>query len=141
MTSDAGQAGEIGFALYRSTASRALPAAELREILAVARERNRSLGVTGCLHHEDGLFFQWLEGAPAAIEQVLSSIRRDDRHRAMVVLAEGVLPTRLFDQWQMRFSNREDASLLNWLASAEVSTLNRRDYGAAVTAFLRSVAI
>lgn len=131
----------LGYSLYRSTASRALQTSELDDILAAARARNRALNLTGCLHYESGLFFQWLEGPQDSLIQVVESIQRDDRHRDMVVLVEGPLDRRRFQDWQMRFSDPSDASLLDWLASAQVSTLDRRDYADGVMPFLQSVAV
>ena len=129
----------LEYSLYRSTASRALRAGGLEDILAAARARNQAMSLTGCLHYEDGLFFQWLEGPADALREVLGSILRDDRHRDIAVLVEGALEHRRFQDWRMRFSDRDRASLLDWLASAEVSTMDRRDYAAAVMSFLQSV--
>ena len=130
---------QLGYSVYRSTASRALRAGELDDILAGSRARNAARNLTGCLHYESGLFFQWLEGPQAALEPVVAAIAHDDRHRDMVVLVEGTLEQRQFRDWQMRFTDSGDASLLDWLGSAQVSTLDRRDYAQAVMTFLRSV--
>ena len=131
----------LGYSLYRSTASRALRTSELEDILTVALARNDALNLTGCLHHEDGLFFQWLEGPQGALRQVLGSIMKDDRHRDIAVLVEGTLDQRRFQDWRMHFSDRSQASLLDWLASAQVSTMDRRDYAAGVMEFLQATAV
>lgn len=130
----------ISYSLYRSTASRNLQASELEDILRTARSRNLALGLTGCLHYESGLFFQWLEGPAEAVAEVLESIRKDDRHRDVVVLISGTQDKREFQDWKMRFSDSSNASLLDWLASAQVSTLDRRNYADGVMTFLQSIA-
>nr|MCS5602908.1 BLUF domain-containing protein [Paracoccus sp. (in: a-proteobacteria)] len=71
----------LEYSLYRSTASRALRAGELEDILAAARARNQAMSLTGCLHYEDGLFFQWLEGPADALREVLGLFLRDGGHR------------------------------------------------------------
>ena len=140
MTSDHVKADVIGYTLYRSTAVRTPSGVQLDAILTTARDRNRALGLTGCLHYESGLFFQWLEGPKDALREVITSISNDSRHRDMVILVEGTLPERRFEDWEMRFSDPKSASLLDWLAGAQVSTLDRRHYADGVMTFLQSVA-
>lgn len=130
----------MSYSLYRSTASRNLQASDLEDILRTARARNLDLGVTGCLHYESGLFFQWLEGAAESVDAVLGSIKKDPRHRDVVILISGRQEQRRFSGWKMRFSDSSNASLLDWLASAEVATLDRRNYADGVMTFLQSVA-
>ena len=48
----------LSFLLYRSNAAPWLSDDDMRAILVSARDRNRDLAFTGCLHHESGLFFQ-----------------------------------------------------------------------------------
>lgn len=147
MTSDASGTGSLdrldglGFFLYRSVARPDLDGAALRDILRAARVRNQALGLTGCLHHEDGLFFQWLEGPADALRQIVASLCRDDRHQDMVVLDQGALRHRRFQDWRMRFSDREQASLLDWFARSDSSTVHRGDYAWGVVAFMMGVTV
>ena len=146
MISDAKPKGDLrthdglGFLLYRSTARPGLDGAELQGILHHARARNQALGLTGCLHHEDGLFFQWLEGPAAGLRQVLASLMRDTRHVDFDILDQGPLDHRRFQDWRMRFSDRDRASLLDWFARSEASTVHRRDYVSGVTSFMTNAA-
>lgn len=92
---------------YQSRSSKEANADDIEELLADARERNRRFGVTGMLVHEGDRFFQWLEGPSAALDVLWSSISRDDRHKDVELLAEGVTPTRLFSDWDLRFLERD----------------------------------
>ena len=106
-----------------------------------ARHRNQALGLTGCLHFEDGMFFQWLEGPRAGLVQAVDLILADDRHQEITVLDQGALDQRRFQDWRMRFSDRDRASLMDWFASSDKSTVRPKDYAGAVVAFLVSIAI
>lgn len=48
--------------LYRSDALTAEGSATDRQILAEARRRNTAVNVTGFLHRESDVFYQWLKG-------------------------------------------------------------------------------
>jgi hypothetical protein len=129
----------LGFFLYRSNAASGVGTDALRQILGTARSRNQSLGLTGCLHHEDGLFFQWLEGPGSALRTVFASLLQDHRHDRLEVLDAGGLDHRRFQDWRMRYSNRDQVSLLDWFAGSDSSTVNRGDYSGGVAAFLLSL--
>jgi len=109
-------AGDMGFMLYRSVARPGLGRADLEAILNQARRRNGERGLTGCLHHENGLFFQWLEGPRFTLSRLMERLRDDDRHVGVTVIDQGRLDRRLFGDWQMRHSDPATASLLEWLA-------------------------
>lgn len=141
MTSDLIAFDGLGYFLYRSTAVSGLTESDLEDILEVARQRNKQSDLTGCLHHEDGLFFQWLEGPSNELQHVVASILKDHRHYEVAILNEGPLDQRRFQDWRMRFSDRGQASLLDWFASSNSSTVDRHDYAKGVTAFLRSVSV
>lgn len=124
----------LGFCLYRSVARSGLDEGDMATILREAQDNNRALGLTGCLHHEDGLFFQWIEGPRIALFRLLDKLREDGRHVDMTVLDQGSLAQRLFPDWQMRYSDPAAGSLLGWLASRPENP------AAGVAEFLRSLA-
>ena len=136
MTSDLDDLQGLGFVLYRSTARAGLDGSAMQDILRTARHRNQSLGLTGCLHHEDGLFFQWLEGPADGLRKVVASLVDDDRHRDFEILDQGALDHRRFQDWRMRFSDRDRASLMDWFARSDSSTVHRGDYAGGVVAFM-----
>ena len=136
MTSDLDDQQGLGFVLYRSTARAGLDGSAMQDILRTARHRNQSLGLTGCLHHEDGLFFQWLEGPADGLRKVVASLMDDDRHSDFEILDQGALDHRRFQDWRMRFSDRDRASLMDWFARSDSSTVHRGDYAGGVVAFM-----
>ncbi|MBU2957468.1 BLUF domain-containing protein [Paracoccus sp. 1_MG-2023] len=139
MTSDPDQDEQLAFLLYRSAASPDLGDEDLQRILVAARRRNEERGLTGCLHHEDGMFFQWLEGPQGPLAEVVAMIRDDPRHSELTILEQGRIAQRRFDDWRMRFSDRDSGSLMDWFAAIGGSTFNRGDYAGGVTSFLVSL--
>lgn len=98
----------IGSITYRSTASAKPSAAEIDELTAKAQAKNHRLGLTGMLLYQEGEFLQTLEGNPANLEKVWSSIRRDPRHCNIDVLSEHIVPARLFSGWDLLVCDREN---------------------------------
>jgi hypothetical protein len=96
MTSSRSSDDAIAHVVYRSRATRAFEPAMLPALVASAQQRNRRERLTGIVFHDRGRFLQWLEGAPAGLERVLGSIRRDRRHDQLEVLANGPAPRRMF---------------------------------------------
>ncbi|WP_299846997.1 BLUF domain-containing protein [uncultured Paracoccus sp.] len=141
MTSDTGPEDGLTHFLYRSNARPGFTTEDLRTIVAEARSRNSSCGVTGCLHYEDGLFFQWLEGPKIALDMIIALIRKDPRHEDMTDLSYGPLTVRRFADWSMRATDRHRASLLDWFASNQVSTIDRIAYAGSVSAFLVAISV
>ena len=78
----------------------------LGALLLSARARNHSAGVTGMLVYDKGRFLQTLEGPPAAVASIWSSIQRDRRHRSIQVLSQHIVPARLFSEWDMQLFAR-----------------------------------
>jgi methanogenic corrinoid protein MtbC1 len=98
----------VGCMTYRSIATTTPSAAELEDLVLRARQRNRSLGLTGMLLFEDGQYFQTLEGPPDGLDAVWSSVERDPRHRSIEVLSQHLVPARLFSDWDLMLCNRRD---------------------------------
>ena len=98
----------VGCLTYQSRAARRLSRGELDELTVQARQRNRSLGITGMLLFDNGRFLQTLEGPPAAVAAVWESIQRDPRHGQLEVLTEHLVSSRLFAGWDLLFYCRED---------------------------------
>lgn len=129
----------LGYFLYRSIARADVDEEALQAILAAARIRNAALGLTGCLHFESGVVHQWLEGPWRHVSQLMDKLREDDRHSDMRVLDQGTLTERLFDKWEMRFSDPRAASLFEWMADWNNRADTETAYAARVSAFLRSI--
>ena len=129
----------LSYCLYRSSAAPGLDAPALDYLLEKSRIRNQELGLSGCLHYENGIFFQWLEGPPSALYPLLSKLEEDSRHINFTVLDQGSLEQRIFDQWQMRFSDSQVASLFNWLANQNKTEVSADDYAQNVKNFMKSI--
>jgi methanogenic corrinoid protein MtbC1 len=91
---------------YRSEAAKAPSKSELQSLVAAARKRNRSLGITGMLLYDGGRFLQTLEGPPEAVNLVWSAIQSDSRHGGIEVLSQHIVPERLFSAWDMHLYYR-----------------------------------
>jgi len=74
----------------------------LRKIIPVSRRNNAIHGITGLLVHGAGLYFQWLEGPPKALRNLMAKICKDPRHNSLVILGANFdEPERVFPQWDM----------------------------------------
>jgi hypothetical protein len=102
--------------LYRSLAAGRLSLADLDTLAAESALANARRDVTGLLLYAEpqfgaattpGLFVQWVEGPEVGVRTLFASIRRDSRHSAVEVVAEGPAadltgrPDRLFPGWSM----------------------------------------
>lgn len=128
----------VCYFLYRSQSD--LSSSALRELLAQARKTNRRLGLTGYLHYEDGVFYQWLEGEPGAHAEVRAKILADPRHHNIEVLDQGVLDQRRFNRFDMGFSEKSEVSLFDFLAERAVGPNDARGFSEVIGAFLDGAA-
>jgi methanogenic corrinoid protein MtbC1 len=130
---DCHTAALIGCLTYQSRAAHPPSDAELDTLVAEARARNHSVGVTGMLLYEDGRYLQTLEGPPDQLDAIWTSIRSDERHADIEVLTEHLVSARLFSQWDLlhyRRSGQAPKGLLDRLRrkhplSAHIKTLTR----------------
>lgn len=96
------------------------------------------MDLTGHLHLEDGLFYQWLEGPPEALEGVRRKIARDIRHHSMETLWKGEQSERQFGNWHMGFGISDPGTLFNWVAQRGVSVSDMAEFSRGVLAFMRA---
>lgn len=68
---------------------------------------------------------------------VLDLIRGDTHHDQLTVLDRGALDQRRFRGWPMRFSDRHQKSLMDWLAQSGASTVNPGEYTRGIVSFLQ----
>lgn len=81
---------------------------EPRRILEGATQRNAELGITGLLCFSGDHFAQVLEGPAAALEEVMTSIRADGRHKPLREWpARPVDDGRWFPGWSMGYAYDE----------------------------------
>ena len=105
-------------------ASRAVPAVDQEELLAILRKskaNNTRSGVTGALCFSEGIFMQVLEGGRSAVNQLYNRIASDPRHSAVVLLAYDEIEERRFAGWsmgQVNLSRLNPALVLKYSESA-----------------------
>lgn len=87
--------------IYRSLALKPPSQGDLDKLVALARERNSALHVTGILLYDGSHFFQLLEGPSAGIDELLASIGKDPRHTQVVKLLRDYSPGRRFGRQGM----------------------------------------
>ncbi len=127
---------EVAFLLYRSETDMRPNSEAAQQLMATARQINEECELTGYLHHEDGIFFQWLEGPAEQLGMIAARIERDTRHMNMSYLWRGTRPDRKFSTWKMGYSSRSDGSILSWLADHPVAQRQTQAYAENVLAFL-----
>ena len=89
--------------MYISTTTRKLTDEEVEEIGRRSTVNNARVNVTGILLSAHEFFFQILEGEEEDVDRVLERIRRDVRHRDVLILkAEHDVTERYFGRWSMR---------------------------------------
>ena len=87
--------------IYSSKATVSLSEQALREMVAGASRRNRSLGVTGVLYCAEDAFLQVLEGEEKAVLVLYADILRDDRHDDIHTVVIRPIQARDFANWSM----------------------------------------
>lgn len=89
--------------MYLSHSRLSLPddTAQLAAIHQLSVARNRDLDLTGLLIVAPEHFGQYLEGEARAVDAVMASICRDQRHDHVVVLPTPQLGYRRFPTWRM----------------------------------------
>ncbi|AUM74131.1 BLUF domain-containing protein [Paracoccus jeotgali] len=127
---------QLAHLFYRSSGRLDAFDRDCDDILSVARQRNGEAGLTGFLHAEDGMFLQWIEGAPELLDPVIASILADTRHRDITILGQGPVAARKFPSWSMGFSQGRTAPLFEWLAKDDANSRDVTAYAQSLQRFL-----
>ncbi len=72
-------------------------------LLSKAREKNKSLGITGMLLYEAGGFIQVLEGDEQQVKELFDQIKADHRHEKVTTIIFEALAHRQFSSWTMGY--------------------------------------
>lgn len=94
--------------VYCSLASQDLNEDDISDILKSAHEFNSKNNITGCLLYHNREFIQILEGDKEKIQDLYSIIYQDDRHKDIIMLAEGEKEERVFNDWSMAYQELKD---------------------------------
>ena len=108
--------------VYCSRASEGVGDVEVDRLIEFSQRRNAARGITGVLVFSSGVFFQWVEGPPAEVQNLIASLHGDSRHHDIVELDRSVdHRERLYPQWEMERVEADDlrAVLRDALGSTE----------------------
>jgi hypothetical protein len=97
--------------IYRSitTALSGRATDDLPSIVQDATARNGLEGITGLLYSEDDSFLQVIEGHDDSIEELLTRLEADDRHRGIRILSDRRITDREFGDWTMAYRDRRES--------------------------------
>ena len=112
----------LDFFVYCSRAAEGVDDAEVDRMVEWSQRRNVERDITGVLVFGNGVFFQWIEGPPVEVENLIASLQGDPRHYDIVPLDRGVEKReRLYPNWEMERVGADDirAVLQEALGSAE----------------------
>ena len=90
--------------VYRSRATSPFSGHDLLHLTRAAQARNRTEAITGLVLHDEGFFYQWLEGPDDSLARVMASITNDRRHTDIEILGRGTMRQRTFDGWTMKLA-------------------------------------
>lgn len=105
--------------LYISTATSLAPGDEVATILVSSRRNNSRDSLSGLLWTDGTRFLQVLEGEAHQVEAAFERIRRDPRHRAVVVLHDREVECRTFGSWSMALLDDSDGRISEALVNAD----------------------
>ncbi len=88
--------------VYASRPTREFSEDDLEDLSERASRKNETLRITGYLCHQDGLFFQYLEGPQTELTNLMVKIRDDERHTVFNEIDLGRIDARYFPDWHMR---------------------------------------
>lgn len=75
--------------------------AEIEKILESSVRNNGKIDITGVLLYSDTKFVQCLEGDYDQITELYETIKKDERHRNVILISLGNIKERAFPSWQM----------------------------------------
>lgn len=122
----------LDYLLYASRLKAPMGYEALKALLEVSQRNNARDGMSGFLHIEGRIVLQYLEGPAADLSRTFDRIRRDFRHDAVVILTEGTIDRRFFENWNMALVENTTFSLADLLETPcrdvpDVSQINPTD--------------
>ncbi len=95
--------------VYCSRAAEVVDDGEVDRIIEWSQRRNVARDITGVLVFGSGVFFQWIEGPPAEVKDLIASLHGDPRHYDIVPLDRSVEKReRLYPNWEMELVGADD---------------------------------
>lgn len=94
--------------VYCSVASENLAAEDIDDVLITSRRFNKANDITGCLLYFNGQFLQVLEGKKAVVQELFGKIKKDKRHKNVLLLSEEIVKKRIFENWSMAYCEYDE---------------------------------
>ena len=91
--------------VYRSKATGEVGSLALFNLLTQARQKNAELNITGHLIFDGEFFTQWIEGPSSSLDQLWTSLQKDNRHQQIMLISRTPTEARRFAEWTMAFSS------------------------------------
>jgi FAD-dependent sensor of blue light len=88
--------------IYLSTANTPFSNSDLDALAQISTDMNEKHGITGYLYYSGTQFIQYIEGEEHALEQLMSNIRSDLRHKVNAEIIYRDLAARYFPSWRMK---------------------------------------
>lgn len=108
-------------------------------ILAKSRVNNRKNGLVGVLYFGDGVFFQCLEGEEEAVNNLLTKLVTDPRHKDIKVISKKYIDQLSFTDWAMKFAPL-DGEITKFLKENGFKTFNPYQFsGEIINKFLNKL--
>lgn len=92
-------------------------------IVRTSRLNNLKDHITGMLIFDGEKFFQFIEGDQAAINSLVKKIKSDNRHIDFIEITFGELDQRVFNDWNMAYTNTDDLEFIPKLSKLCSKTL------------------
>lgn len=108
-------------ALYRSHALLGRESSAELDMIEEIRSANRQNHVTGYLHREADVYYQWIEGPIQSIETLLGNLQSDPRHTSFTLIGKSKSSVRRFPNWLMGYSTSGEGALLEWATRNNLS--------------------
>ena len=99
--------------IYVSSSVKLMGEQELLDILKVSRQKNEHFDITGMLLYKGGNFMQVLEGPEEQVEQLYETIKKDARHKDVMIISRETIQKRQFPSWEMAFQNLDNPVIKN----------------------------
>ncbi len=101
---------------YLSKQTDALKDSELENLFKYILATNPLLNITGALLHNNTFFLQVLEGKKETLKELFLNIRKDKRHKNILMILDQKIENRIFQNYDANFSimkTKEDIERLN----------------------------
>ena len=82
---------------------------DLSEITAKAKQKNPASGITGLLFYHNGRFLQFIEGEKQALDELMSILDGDPRHKNIEIIINQAISKRSLAQWNMDTFNLSES--------------------------------